>query len=239
VKIDKSIIFPTLFVLVIFSIYLIDQTYNLSLYKHGLYPRDIDHLYGILTIPFLHGSWSHLSNNSISIFILLILLHKFYNNLFFPIIIAVTLISGLWIWTAARPSFHIGASSVIYGLAAFLILSGFIRKNKNLLRISLLTIFVNGGIVWGMLPFVKESISWEGHLFGALSGILIALYYKDKGPENDKYSWDLYPEDENEFPYWLEHQTDEQVDEKANNTTNSTQPFQSIKYHYSKSKSDA
>jgi len=229
VKLDRSLLFPAIFVTAISCIYMIDVTYQLSLYKYGLYPRELKHLYGILTIPFLHGSWSHVSNNAISIFVLLFLLSKFYDKLFYPILISLTLIS--WIWTAARPSFHIGASALIYGLAAFLILSGFIRKNSNLLRISLLTIFVNGGIVWGMLPYVKASISWEGHLFGALSGVLIALYYRNQGPENDQYSWDLYPEDEDEFPYWLENSEVKKPNIESN--TNSTLPNQKINYSIS------
>ncbi len=152
---------------------------------------------------FIHGSFSHLINNTISLSILLLLKRWAYPKLFYRLIFFIILICGIWLWAAARPSYHIGASALIYGMAGFLIVSGFIRKNIKLLRMSLLVIFLNGGMIWGMLPFVKEDISWEGHLFGALSGILLAFYYKDNGPKNDQFSWDLYPESENyEEEFW-------------------------------------
>ncbi len=195
--------------IILIGVFIIDTYFDLLLYKHGIYPRSIEHLYGIFTHSLLHGSAAHLMNNCISIFILINLLEKNYKTLFFNVLFYLQIISGFWVWVAARQSFHIGASGLIYGLAGFLILSGMIRKNTNLLRISLLALFLNGSIFWGMLPFVKDEISWEGHFFGFLSGILLALFYKNKGPKNDTYTWDYDNDEYLGEPYWEIDNTEE------------------------------
>ena len=83
------------------------------------------------------------------------------------------------VWLGGRPVYHIGASGVVYGLASFIFFSGIYRKNRALLAISLLTIFLYGGMFWGLFP-VKEGVSWESHLFGFITGLLIAIYYKNE-----------------------------------------------------------
>jgi len=97
-----------------------------------------------------------------------------------------------------REAYHIGASGIIYGLAAFLFLSGVIRKVNHLMAISLLVVFVYGSLIWGLLPFDYE-VSWEGHLSGALVGVALAVLYRDQGPEREKFSWEIEEEIEEEL----------------------------------------
>jgi membrane associated rhomboid family serine protease len=85
------------------------------------------------------------------------------------------------VWIGGRTAYHIGASGLIYGFASFLFFSGIIRKNLNLLAISLLVVFLYGGLVWGLFPF-DYKISWESHLFGALTGFILAFVFRNYGP---------------------------------------------------------
>jgi hypothetical protein len=104
-----------------------------------------------------------------------------------------------------RETYHVGMSGVIYGLTSFLITSGFYRKNMRVAGISLLVIFLYGSIIWGVIP-LDPSISWEGHFFGFLSGMIMAGVFRNSGPQPAKFRYeveeDLGYEYEEEF--WLE-----------------------------------
>ena len=104
------------------------------------------------------------------------------------------------LWGLAVDGNHIGASGIIYGLAAFLFTSGVIRNNRLLLRVSLAVAFLYGGIVWWMLP-IDDHVSWEGHLSGAIVGTLLAIAYRRQGPKDPTYRFER--EDPNApLPEW-------------------------------------
>lgn len=112
--------------------------------------------------------------------------------------------SGLWTWVIARSSYHIGASAVIYGLAAFIFFAGIILREKRHAAISFLTVFLYGSIVWGIFPIDIET-SWEGHLTGFLAGTVLAFFYRKDlksvymppEPEEEEES-----DDDDENQYW-------------------------------------
>ena len=119
------------------------------------------------------------------------------------------LITGLWVWAFARHSFHIGASGVVYSFAAFVFVSGFLRRNFRLIALSLLVVFQYGGMIWGVLP-ITEGVSWESHLLGGLTGVMLAYYYREIGRVEKKYDWED-EEDEPEFDDWkLPEQRDQE-----------------------------
>ena len=104
-----------------------------------------------------------------------------------------------------------GASALIYSINLFLIVSGFIRRNRQLIVISLIMVFLYGSFIWGMIPaFAKlQHISWEGHLSGAIVGVILALLLRKKGPQKEEHHWDDEEEDnqdnmdnDGEKPYW-------------------------------------
>ena len=101
--------------------------------------------------------------------------------------------SGIWMWIAARDGNHIGFSGVIYALASFIFFSGLIRRYYRLMALSGIVVFLYGSMVWGVLP-IQPQISWEGHLFGAIAGAILAYYFRNQGPQRPKYSWELEPE---------------------------------------------
>ena len=94
--------------------------------------------------------------------------------------------SGLFVWLAGREALHIGASGIIYGLAAFLFMSGIISFNIRLLTISMIVALLYGGLFWGIFP-IKPEISWESHLWGGISGLGLALLYYKHAPFNQVY----------------------------------------------------
>ncbi len=186
-----SIIFlPLLFVIIIWCVKIIEYVFNFSLIHFGVLAKELSGIKGIIFYPFIHNDWNHLLNNTFPVFILLIMLFVFYRKIAIQIFSYLFLISGVLLWLIGRPdSYHIGASGIIFGLASFLITSGIVRKNPKLSSISLLVIFLYGSLIWGIFPF-KINMSWEGHLSGFLTGILLAVFYRKKGPKRKKYSWE-------------------------------------------------
>ena len=187
----------------------------------GILPRSAKGLLGILTAPFVHADINHIASNTVPILVVGTGLFYFYPTLAWRVLLMINFFTGLWVWMAARASFHIGASGIVYGLVFFMFISGLIRGDKRLLAITLLVTFLYGSLVWGILP-VDQSVSWESHLFGSVAGLLAALYYRKEGPVREKYSWELEEEqaalegDEQpgEVPYYKEGGWYEEEDEE-------------------------
>lgn len=191
----KSLAFPVILVVLIWMVKAVEMAFDLELYTLGLFPQTVRGLRGIILAPFIHGDIAHLISNTFPILLLGSALFYFYRNVAFRVMLFSVLITGAWVWVVGRPSYHIGASGVIYSLAAFLFVSGVIRRHPRLMALSLLVVFLYGGMVWGVFP-VQERISWESHLMGVFSGILLAVYFRAHGPQRKKYSWELEEETE-------------------------------------------
>lgn len=189
------LIIPLIFVATMWIVFLIEYETGLNFSKYGLRPRTAQGLIGIVTMPFLHGSWTHIFNNSIPMLILGWALFRFYPTIAFKTLIWIWLMGGIWLWISGRSNYHIGASGIVYGLAAFLFLSGWLRREKRVAALSLLVAFMYGGMWWGVLP-VDPKISWEGHLWGAFAGFILAVYYRKQGPQRNTYSWDVEEEED-------------------------------------------
>lgn len=240
----SALLFPMLFTLAAWILFYFDTTSNFNLYELGIKPRSITGLVGILLSPLIHGNFNHIFSNTFPLLILSTLLFYYYRVIAIKVFAIIYFLSGLLLWAfaglladpASGNSYHIGASGLIYGLAGFLFFSGIIRKNKILFGISLLVTFLYGTIVWGLFPlefqraihFIneKENVSWEGHLFGFICGVLFAFIFRKQGLQKPSYSWELENEnDENdgdENPYWM-------VDENGNPILNSDTSNQEYK----------
>ncbi len=217
-----SLIIPLIIVAVMWLVKIIEVSYGVRLGQWGVVPHTARGLIGILTLPFLHGSWEHLLSNSVPILVLGTALYYCYPTLAHRVLLITYLASGLITWCIGNPeSTHIGASALVYGLNLFLIMSGFIRGNRMLTVIALIVVFLYGGFVWGMIPELArlQSISWEGHLSGALIGIVLAVFLKKEGPQKEVHHWDDDDEDDDgsdptsdEKPYWnVPTPTDEEL----------------------------
>ena len=174
-----------LFLTLIWGVFWINELFELNWRKRGNHPRVWSDWTGIFTFPFLHGDLEHLWNNTATFFTLNGFLFYFYRSVALRAWLALFAMSGLGLWIFAESGKnHIGASGLIYALAAFLFVSGIIRKSQLLLRVSLVVAFLYGGMVWWMLP-LDAQISWEGHLAGAVSGVLLAFVMRKTGPLPD------------------------------------------------------
>jgi membrane associated rhomboid family serine protease len=180
---------------VLWVVFLVNDSIPLDLRDFGLKPREFLGLIGILTYPLLHGDWKHITDNSIPAFVLLFGMFSFYGRLGWQVLGWSWLMSGLWMWVAAREGNHIGFSGIIYALASFIFFSGVLRKYFRLMALSLIVVFLYGSMVWGVLP-IQQGVSWEGHLFGAIAGAILAYYFRNQGPQRPMYSWELEDEEE-------------------------------------------
>jgi membrane associated rhomboid family serine protease len=222
----RALYIPILLLCILWSIMGIEYLFGISFGKLGIYPHKLYGLPGILFSPLVHANLKHLFNNSIPLLILTTAIFYFYRPIALKILILIWLVTGLCVWIGARSAYHIGASGLIYGNASFLFFSGVIRKNIKLLAISLLTIFLYGGMVWGIFP-IDNNISWESHLFGGLAGMTFAFIFFDEGPKKEEIDWED-DEDDDEFPYWEQTNFTEsesfRSSEKFDNKTEPNQP---------------
>ncbi|HET8838386.1 MAG TPA: rhomboid family intramembrane serine protease [Flavobacteriaceae bacterium] len=193
--------YPLLFVLLIWIIYWFEIRFGFDFTYLGVQPLSAKGLRGIIFSPFVHGSLEHLYSNSIPLLILSLALFYFYRKISWKVLLFGTILTGFLTWCIAEPySTHIGASGIIYCLAGFLFFKGIWSKNFRLIALSLIVVFLYGSLVWGILPG-KEGISWEGHLSGLISGIILALVYKNYRLPVPQYEWekDTYEEENDPF----------------------------------------
>ncbi|WP_167609374.1 rhomboid family intramembrane serine protease [Maribellus sediminis] len=192
-----SLLFPAIFVLLMWIVKILELTSGYSLVEFGIFPLRLDGLQGVLFSPFIHADFSHLFSNSLPLFILGFMLIYFYRRISYRIFFLLYFLSGISTWLMGREAWHIGASGVVYALAAFHFVSGIIRSDVRLLTLSVVVVFLYGGLVWGLLP-IRPEISWEGHLSGTISGVVLAFYYRKYIIRREKYDWELEEEDEDE-----------------------------------------
>ena len=179
---------PLYFVLSLWVVYWFEVRNDYNFNSFGILPRSIVGLRGIVFSPFIHGDIKHLYHNSAPLFVLLFSLLYFYRGIAWKVFIYGTICTGLLTWLFARKSYHIGASGVIYLLFSFIFFSGIIRKHYRLIAMSLVVIFLYGGMIWFIIP-TEDRISWEGHLSGFLIGLLFAFLYRKKGIIKEQYQF--------------------------------------------------
>jgi len=227
-QIFSTLFYPLLFVVGLWVVFFIEQTGDVNFSKFGVLPRKTEGLIGIITSVFIHADLGHIASNSIPLLVLGMMLFYFYKKIAKVTFLWIWLISGIWLWLGGRnsadhPTYHIGASTLIYGLATFLFFSGVFRKHLRLMVVSAMVVFLYGSIMWGIFP-LKEEISWEGHLFGALAGVLVAFNYRKEGPKRRIYHW----EEEDDNGDFLKEQ--EEILQQANGQD--AEPIEAIKINF-------
>jgi membrane associated rhomboid family serine protease len=198
-KLFLSMLIPGIFVAVMWLIMAIEILFSLDLTSLGIYPLSAKGLPGIIFSPFVHANFNHLFSNTLPLFFLWTGLFYFYSEIAIKISLLTWLITGSLVWLAGREAWHIGASGLVYGLASFLFFSGIIRRYFRLVALSLLIVFMYGSMVWGIFPDIYKNVSWESHMLGFLSGIILAIRYRNEGPQEPVPEW-LDEEDEEPAP---------------------------------------
>ncbi|OFX18368.1 MAG: hypothetical protein A2033_14055 [Bacteroidetes bacterium GWA2_31_9] len=230
-RIKHSLIIPILLLITLWTIKLYEEVFGFSLIKYGLVPQKLSGIKGIFLSPLIHADYSHLISNSIPLFLFSFALFYFYRPISYKIFILSWFLTGLFVWFGIIPAlnilknnihfinireaYHIGSSGLVYSLGAFLFISGIIRKNFQLSALTLLVTFIYGSMIWGILP-LKAEISWESHLYGLITGSVLAFYFRKHGPSDTKY--DI--EDDEEDDTSLEEDSELIQDTKNNSDVN-------------------
>ncbi len=153
--------------------------FTIQLYSHtdlgflGILPRTLPGLIGVFTAPLIHGNTAHLISNTFPVIFLGSTIYLFYSRIASLVFIQSYFLTNLLVWIFGRSFYHIGASGLVYALASFLIFFGIFKSNIRSILISVIILIIYGGLVYGIFPF-NNNISWESHLFGAVTGIGVA-----------------------------------------------------------------
>lgn len=169
-----SSVVPLRLVFFMWLVFFLEITYQLPISQFGIEPRTVKGLIGLFLAPLIHGDIYHLISNTFPLIFLGGALFFFYPKIAGTIFFRSYFWTNLLVWLFARPSNHIGASGVVYGLAFFLIFFGVFRRDFRSIIISVITLLLYGSVFYGILPG-DPRISWEAHLGGALVGIYSAI----------------------------------------------------------------
>lgn len=158
----------------IWGVFFLDFLLPADLRHNGLRPRRVDGLWGILFAPFLHGNIQHLAANSGILFVLLIAALSFSRKQAVWALLIIVVVSGLAVWAFGGPNtVHIGASGVIFGLIGYLLFIGIFHRRWKALLFSAAVFLVYGGVLAGLFVVIP-GVSWSGHFYGFLSGVMAA-----------------------------------------------------------------
>ena len=148
----------------------------------GIHPHDVDGLTGIATAPFLHAGWSHLIGNTIPFLVLgfTIALGGLARTAAVTVIVAFVAGLGTWVFAPAHTN-HIGASGLVFGFATYLVARGIFSRRPVHFAVGLLVLAIYGAtLAYALVP--TPGISWQGHLFGAIGGVIAARFIHARQP---------------------------------------------------------
>lgn len=158
----------------------------------GVRPGSASGLVGVVTAPLVHASAGHLLGNSLPLLVLgtaMLFGTPRAARIALP---AIWIGAGLGVWLFARPSVHIGASGLAYGMMFFVFVAGVARRDRRSVALALIVFFLHGGMIWGVLP-LEPGVSFEYHLAGAAVGLVCALVLQTRDPVAErprKYAWE-------------------------------------------------
>ncbi len=173
----RSLRYVLSFVSLLWLIKFFEWITDVSLVPLGVYPSTLKGALGIITSPLVHGDGIHLLSNTFPLIMLGIGLFYFYYHIASKVFVWIYLLSGTGVWLVAREAYHIGASGIIYGLLSFLFFIGLFNRDNKSIVISLIVLFLYGGMIGGFFPS-DFNISYESHMMGAFSGLLVAFTYR-------------------------------------------------------------
>ncbi|MFC1623070.1 rhomboid family intramembrane serine protease [Patescibacteria group bacterium] len=159
-------------VALMWMIYAVGWVLPFDIKSFGIHPRELTGLLGVPFAPFIHASLTHLISNSVVLFVLLLIAVTYDKKALSSVIMVIILIGGLGTWIiGSGNSVHIGASGVIFGLMGYLLAVGYYRRDIKSIIVSIVIFFMYGGtILFSVFP--AAGVSWSGHFFGFVAGIL-------------------------------------------------------------------
>ena len=140
----------------------------------GIRPRATKNLHGVLTAHFLHGDLDHIVGNTLPFLLFGACVLIRGRAVFWKVSIFVALVGGGLLWALGmKGNIHVGASLVIFGYLGFLLSRGIFERNAFWIILSIVTLPIYSFMFLNLLPWQKE-VSWEGHLYGFIAGIIAA-----------------------------------------------------------------
>jgi membrane associated rhomboid family serine protease len=155
---------------IIWTVEIVNLFTGHQLTSWGILPRSFSGITGIPLSPFIHANLWHAISNTIPLLILGGLTLLSGRRHFWATTIAIILLSGILVWLFARGSYHVGASGLVFGYFGALLTRAVVERSLSSILIAVVTIFLYGGIIWGILP-LRSYISFEGHFFGLVAGL--------------------------------------------------------------------
>jgi membrane associated rhomboid family serine protease len=161
------------FTALLYLIEAVDAVVPANLDNLGIQPRTLGGLDGILWAPLLHAGWSHLFANTVAILVFGFLAMAGGIGQWAAVTLTIWLTSGIGVWLTGADGVTVGASGIAFGWLAFLLVRGIFNRSFGQLAVAVVLLAYWGGMLFGVLPG-SPGVSWQGHLFGALGGVLAA-----------------------------------------------------------------
>jgi len=169
----RPVVVVCTFAALMWVVEIIDLIPGTNLDRWGIRPREIGGLIGIVTMPLLHDGFGHLISNTIPFVIMGSLIAASGLARYALVTLIITAVAGVGTWlTGPGHSLHLGASALVFGYLTYLLARGFFERKPGYILMGLVVLFLYGGVLWGVLP--RPGISWQGHVFGALGGVVAA-----------------------------------------------------------------
>lgn len=189
------------FLIVVWAVFGFDQLFELNLIRFGLRPRDGMGLLGLATTPLLHFDLSHIVSNSLPLLIGATLMLYLFPNASLRALPLIFIGSSALAWIFARDNIHIGASGLVYGILAFVFVSGVLRRDMRSVGAAMMVWFLYGSMLWGILPGSRDT-SWELHASGLALGVVTAILFRGwDRPPMKRYDWEDEDERGNGFDF--------------------------------------
>lgn len=169
------------FIAVIWGVEVANTLMDHRLSEFGIVPRTTEGLRGILLWPFLHAGFGHVISNTLPMAVLGGVIAIQGRNTLLKVSAIVVVVSGAGVWVFARPGIHVGASGLVFGYFGYLVARGWYQRSLSSVAVAILVVFFYGGLIFGIVPSFGF-VSWEGHLFGLMAGILAAKIIDEKKP---------------------------------------------------------
>ena len=162
------------FTLLLYLVELADVILPGDLDQGGIHSRELSGLDGVVFAPLLHAGWSHLFANTVPVLVLSFLAMAAGLGRFALVTAIIWVVSGLGVWLIGPAnSVTVGASGLAFGWLAYLLVRGIFNRAAGQILVAVVLLGVWSGMLAGLLPGTP-GVSWQGHVFGALAGVLAA-----------------------------------------------------------------
>lgn len=171
------------FILLVWAVHIVNFIlFGGRLIVFGIHPLDLSSLWGIFTSPLLHADFSHLMSNTVPGAIFAFLIGYSGHRVFWEVTAIVVILGGLGVWLfGGIGTNHIGASGLVYGWLAYLLVRGFFNRSLSEIGLGVTLGFIYSGLIFGLLPGTP-GMSWQAHLFGAVGGLLAGMFITSDDP---------------------------------------------------------